>query len=64
MHAVGCAELLASKRKGWGGEHLAKWGGVKTNGKGRVVELDLSNLKATGVLPETIRELQYLERIF
>ena len=62
-HAVGCAELLASKRKGWGGEHLAKWGGVKTNGKGRVVELDLSNLKATGVLPETIRELQYLERI-
>jgi hypothetical protein len=62
-HAVGCAELLASKRKGWGGEHLAKWGGVKTNGKGRVVELDLSNLKANGVLPETIRELQYLERI-
>jgi hypothetical protein len=63
MHAIGCAELLVSKRKGWGGEHLAKWGGVKTNGKGRVVELDLSNLKATGVLPETIRELQYLERI-
>ena len=62
-HAVGCAELLASKKKGWGGENLAKWGGVKTNGKGRVVELDLSNLKATGVLPETIRELQYLERI-
>mmetsp|Transcript_21815 Transcript_21815/g.66991 ORF Transcript_21815/g.66991 Transcript_21815/m.66991 type:complete len:766 (-) Transcript_21815:11-2308(-) len=62
-HAVGCAELLVSKKKGWGGENLVKWGGVKTNGKGRVVELDLSNLKANGVLPETIRELQFLENI-
>ena len=33
------------------------------NGKGRVVELDISGLKANGALPETIRELQYLERI-
>ena len=59
MHAIGAAEELASKRKGWGGENLAKWAGVKTNGKGRVVELDLSGLKsANGALPETIRELQ------
>jgi hypothetical protein len=64
MHAIGAAEELASKRKGWGGENLAKWAGVKTNGKGRVVELDLSGLKsANGALPETIRELQCLERM-
>ncbi len=63
MHAIGCAEEL--KRKGWGGQNLAKWaGGVKTNGKGRVVELDISGLKsANGALPETIRELQFLERM-
>ena len=46
MHAIGCAEELASKRKGWGGENLAKWAGVTTNAKGRVVELDLSGLKS------------------
>jgi hypothetical protein len=64
MHAIGAAEELASKRKGWGGENLAKWAGVKTNGKGRVVELDLSGLKsANGALPETIRELTELERM-
>ena len=64
MHAIGCAEEL--KRKGWGGEKLTTWSGVKTNGKGRVVELDLSGLKANGslpALPETIKELQYLERL-
>ncbi len=62
MHAVGCAEEL--KRKGWGGEKLTTWSGVKTNGKGRVVELDLSGVKsANGALPETIKEVQYLERI-
>ena len=64
MHAVGCAEEL--KRKGWGGEKLTTWSGVKTKGKGRVVELDLSGLKANGslpALPETIKELQYLERL-
>ena len=60
MHAIGCAEEL--KRKGWGGENLAKWAGVKTNGKGRVVELDLIK-SANGALPEPIKELQYLERI-
>jgi hypothetical protein len=63
MHAVGCVEELASKKKGWGGQNVTKWAGVKTNGKGRVVELDLSGLKANGALPETIRELQYLERL-
>jgi len=62
MHAVGCAKEL--KRKAWGGEKLTTWSGVKTNGKGRVVELDLSGLKsAKGALPETIRELQFLERM-
>ena len=66
MHAVGCVEELASKKKGWGGQNVTKWAGVKTNGKGRVVELDLSGLKANGslpALPETIKELQYLERL-
>ena len=62
MHAVGCATEL--KRKGWGGPNLAKWACVKTNGKGRVVELDLSGVKsANGALPETIKEIQYLERL-
>ena len=61
-HAVGCAELLASKRKGWGGQNLAKWAGVTTKANS-VIALDLSNLKANGTLPETIREMKSLERI-
>ena len=62
MHAIGAATFLKSKR--WGSDdNLARWYGVETNAKGRVVGLGLSNFKATSTLPKSIGRLKYLERL-
>lgn len=43
---------------------VGEWYGVRTDGQGRVIDLSMMNNCLSGVIPESICNLQYLESIF
>ncbi len=63
LNATGGLASSPLVAEGWGsGQHCAGWGGVTCDtSTNRVIELDLSNMKLTGTLPDEIEDLDALK---